>query len=264
MLMHSLKSLFASVLHKPLSLERRFLRFIAARYSLRPPYQDVPRYAAGEDLRAPFGLLNRSGMIRLAFEFMNGNLMSGDYFEFGCWGARTFRMAFEHHALHFKNKMHFWLFDSFRGLPELSPIDRHPKWKTGDFSTSIGDFCRIATEAGIPKDSYTVIGGYYDETLTAERAANLATRTRAGVVFIDCDLYESTRKVLDFVRPLLQPGTVICFDDFYCFNGRPDRGEQLAVKEFLRGHQDVELVEYLNFGWGGKSYIVHLREGVTS
>ena len=258
--MSFVKSFFTAFLRRPFPLETRLLRFMAARYAMRPPYQDVPSYAAGEDTRAPSGILNRSGMIKLAFEFMAGNLMSGDYFEFGCWGARTFRMAFEHHKVHFESKMHFWLFDSFRGLPALSPIDQHPKWKQGDFCTSLEDWHRIATEAGIPQESYSLIVGFYDDTLTAERAASLALMTKAGVVFLDCDLYQSARKVLDFMRPLLQQGTVLCFDDFYCFNGRPDRGEQLAIKEFLQEHREITLVDYMNFGWHGKSFLVHLQE----
>ncbi|HKW85763.1 MAG TPA: hypothetical protein VJM82_01690, partial [Nitrospiraceae bacterium] len=140
------------------------------------------------------------------------------------------------------------------------PIDQHPKWKQGDFCTSLEDWHRIATEAGIPQESYSLIVGFYDDTLTAERAASLALMTKAGVVFLDCDLYQSARKVLDFMRPLLQQGTVLCFDDFYCFNGRPDRGEQLAIKEFLQEHREITLVDYMNFGWHGKSFLVHLQE----
>lgn len=235
---------------------------LAARYSLRPPSDDAPPYAATEDVLAPPGILNRSGMIALAMSFLHGNRLSGDYFEFGCWSGRTFRLAFRHHHRHFAGRMHFWLFDSFQGLPVLAPIDEHPAWKAGDLATPLEEFHAIADAAGVPRESYTVIPGFYDDTLTAERAAALVSRgVKAGIVYVDCDLYESTRLVLEFVYPLFQPGTVLCLDDFYCFNGAPDRGEQLATSEFLANHADVTLVDYVNFGWHGKSFIVHRRGG---
>lgn len=219
------KSLLAFALRRPFSLETRLIRFLAARYAIRPPHPDVPYYSAGEDARAPFGILNRSEMIRLAYEFLNGNVMSGDYFEFGCWGGRTVRFAYEHHKIHFPGRMHFWLFDSFQGLPKLDPLDEHPKWKAGDLCTALDDFIRIMEDAGIPACSYTATAGYYEQTLTPDLSARIASKAKAGLVYIDCDLYESTRKALEFMYPMLQPGTVICFDDFYCFNGSPERGE---------------------------------------
>jgi len=259
--MKLLTSLIRTALRgRPSSLEKKLLRLLAARYSQRFPFYDAPPYASTEDSEAPNGLLNRSGMIALAFKFMYGNIMTGDYFEFGCATARTVRMAWEHHKHHFEGRMHFWLCDSFKGLPELKAIDKHPKWKAGDFCTPLDVFNGIVEEAGIPRTAYTIIPGYYEETLTGELAQELSSReVKAGIVYIDCDLYESTEKVLEFVRPLLQSGTVICFDDFYCFNGDPERGEQRAMREFLLRHQDVGLVEYVNFGWHGKSVIVHLR-----
>lgn len=262
--MRPVRSLLTAVRRKTWAIERRLVRFLAARYAIRPPDLDAPSYAAGEDVRAPAGVPNRSGMISLAFEFMAGNVMQGDYFEFGCWGGRTFRMAYAHHKALFDGKMHFWLFDSFRGLPALNPADRHPKWQEGDYCTPREDFERIAAEAGIPPDRYTIVEGFYQDTLTPARAAELVASTRAGVVYIDCDLFESTALALEFVRPLLQQGTVLCFDDYYCFNGRPDKGEQRAIAEFLARHSEIAFVDYFHFGWHGRSFLVHLREDAGS
>lgn len=257
--MRSMRALLSTIWRRPFPFEKRLLRLLASRYSFRLPTADAPAFASGEDARAPTGILNRSGMIQLAFEFLRGNLLQGDYFEFGCWGGRTFRMAFDHHGVHFENLMHFWLFDSFSGLPQLTEIDRHPTWKAGDYCTPLEDFLKIADSAGIPRERYTVCEGYYQETLTPELSARLAAQTRAGLVYIDCDLYESTRLVLNFIRPLLQSGTVVCFDDYYCFSGQADRGEQLALKQFLQKNQDVGMLDYVNYSWGGKSFIVQLR-----
>lgn len=255
-----IRSVLASFAHRSTALERRLLRLLAARYSMRPPADDAPPYAATEDLLAPPGILNRSGMIALAMSFMNGNRLRGDYFEFGCWSGRTFRLAVTHHRRYVSGRMHFWLFDSFQGLPALAPVDMHPAWKAGDLTTTLAEFHAIADAARIPREIYTVTSGFYEETLTARRAETLRSRgVKAGLVYVDCDLYESTRLVLEFMAPLFQPGTVLCFDDFYCFDGDPERGEQRAAREFLDRHPDLTLVDYVNFGWHGKSFIVQRR-----
>lgn len=260
--MKILRSWLGALLRRePWSWEMKSLRLLATRYSLRAPLCDAPDYASVEDSEAPYGVINRSGMIALGFNFMYGNLMTGDYFEFGCWTGRTFRMAWEHHKRHFAGRVHFWVYDSFKGLPEPKGIDLHPKWNAGAFCTPIDEFIRIADQAGIQRDRYTVIPGFYEEALTEELVEKMSSQgVKAGIVYIDCDLYESTRRVLEFVYHFVQPGTVICFDDFYCFNGNPDRGEQLAMREFLSAHPDVDFVEYVNFGWHGKSFLVHLRD----
>jgi hypothetical protein len=69
--------------------------------------------------------------------------------------------------------------------------------------------------------------------------------------------------VLEWIVPFLQSGTIVCFDDWFTFEGRPDRGEQLAAREFLEAHPDVAFVDYFQFGWHGKSFIAHVQERGT-
>jgi hypothetical protein len=73
--MGRLRTLLSALWRSPFSSERALLRRIAARYAFRWPSHDAPAYAAGEDARGPTGILNRNGMIMLAFEFMNGNVI---------------------------------------------------------------------------------------------------------------------------------------------------------------------------------------------
>jgi O-methyltransferase len=54
------------------------------------------------------------------------------------------------------------------------------------------------------------------------------------VIWVDCDLYESTVPVLDFITEYIQDGTVIIFDDWYSFRADPDRGEQKALAGGVR------------------------------
>jgi hypothetical protein len=41
------------------------------------------------------------------------------------------------------------------------------------------------------------------------------------VVWIDCNFYSSTRTVLDFVKPYLQYGTLMFFEDWFSFRADP-------------------------------------------
>ena len=246
----------------PTRPESTVLRAIATRYRRRDPSAAAPWYVAVEDREAPDGVLNRSGMLALAWWFLYGNFRSGDYLEFGSFQGRTFRLAYEHHRPNHDGKVHFWLFDSFKGLPEPEGIDAHPVWHEGRLAMSVEELHAVAERAGIPREAYTPIEGYYEDSLTPELRARLVDQgVKAGVVFVDCDYYASTRDVLEFVVPLLQPGTVICFDDWFHYDARPDRGEQLATREWLERHPEIELVDYHLFGWHGKSFVVHLRDG---
>ena len=77
------------------------------------------------------------------------------------------------------------------------------------------------------------------------------------MIFVDCDLYASTVSVLRFIKNVIINGCILAFDDWYCFNGDPNKGEQKAFKEFLDTNDDLSVSEYLNFGWHGKSFILH-------
>jgi len=186
--------------------------------------------------------------------FLAFNHVEGDYLEFGVWGGITFTFAHKHSRKHGLT-MHLYGFDSFKGLPKPEGIDVHPQWAEGAMTVSMEDFEKLLKQRGILQSEYTLVPGYYTESLTPTKLDELKL-TKAALVYIDCDLYESTVPVLRFVLPLLQTGTVIAFDDWYSFNGDPDRGGQLALKEFLQQNSEIRLNDYLNFGWHGKSFIV--------
>lgn len=169
--------------------------------------------------------------------------IDGYYFEFGCHEANTMRMAWKHFRYLFK--WDFVAFDSFEGLPEIAEIDRQEIWAKGRLKTAEDTFVDIVTGAGMPRDRLTVVKGFYDRSLTPVLAARLKPR-KAAVVYIDCDLYESTVPVLEFIRDFLQPGTVIVFDDWNCFLGDPERGERRAWAEFTARHPELRFVPFVS------------------
>ena len=191
-------------------------------------------------------------------EFVAYNQIEGDYLEFGCCGAHTFRYAFDAMRAR-KLKQHLYGFDSFEGLPKSDGVDVHPNFPEGTFTQSQEDFERVLQNHGINPSTYTLIKGFYREVLTQDLKRKLPLK-KAAVIYIDCDLYESTREALYFVVDYLQTGTVICFDDYFCYNGDPDRGESLAKKEFLAEHTRVSMRPYFTYGWHGKAFICKLQD----
>jgi hypothetical protein len=87
----------------------------------------------------------------------------------------------------------------------------------------------------MPREKLTTVRGFYDQSLNDALRYRLAGK-KAAVVYVDCDLYKSTVPVLQFVRPFLQKGTVIVFDDWNCYHGDPTLGERRAWAEFCVAH----------------------------
>jgi benzoyl-CoA reductase/2-hydroxyglutaryl-CoA dehydratase subunit BcrC/BadD/HgdB len=95
--------------------------------------------------------------------------------------------------------------------------------------------------------------------LNPQTSDRLAGRS-AAIVYIDCDLYASTKHVLQFVKQFLVDGTIVCFDDYYNYKANPEQGEQLAVKEFLEEQNEVKFIGWFDYSPLGKSFIVRRNE----
>jgi hypothetical protein len=96
------------------------------------------------------------------------------------------------------------------------------------------------------------VPGYFDETLK-----ELETDRKFAVAWIDCDLYESTVPVLEWLADKLVDGAVVCFDDWFTFRGKPDKGEQRAAAEWLERNPSISLMQYRDFHWAGRSFLFH-------
>ena len=92
--------------------------------------------------------------------------IDGYYFEFGCHGAHTMRMAYDcfHHLFDWT----YVAFDSFEGLPEIAPIDKQEIWEKGKLKTTEDEFVKKVTRHGLPKDKLITIKGFYDQVLNDE------------------------------------------------------------------------------------------------
>ncbi|MDB0053305.1 class I SAM-dependent methyltransferase [Alphaproteobacteria bacterium] len=179
--------------------------------------------------------------------------LPNSYFEFGCHSARTFSAAARAARYLKMRDMEFYAFDSFEGLPEVVKKD-DGFFKTSSFYTNMPDFLRLLKKnSGLELPKSNCIKGYYKESLTSKLLSKLP---KAGVVHIDVDLYSSTVEVLKFIKPLLVCGTVLIFDDWYCFPPSESKGEKRAFEEFCADHPNFKTEVWKNYSTFGKSFFV--------
>ena len=224
---------------------------------MRPSF----RYSFGfSALNLAFEYSHREKVLKQAMEFVRTNKLEGDYLEFGVYRGGTFMPAYHFSKRILKNSMKFYAFDSFEGLPEPTGVDTEVKeFQKGEYSCSLDEFKKILKGNQVNLSDVIFIPGWYNETLNQKTKEELNIQ-KVAVVYIDCDLYESTVPVLDFITDYLQDGTIIIFDDWFHFKGNPDRGEQKAFAEWLNKNPEIKTSEFHKFGGYLNSFIVHKKE----
>jgi len=180
-------------------------------------------------------------------------LMPHAYFEFGCHSARTFSSVIRAANFLGMKDMEFYAFDSFQGLPKTE-ADVDGIFVEGEFHTSLPTFLsNVRQYSGKELDKKYIVEGFYSESLTDSVKKRMP---KAGIIHIDVDLYSSTVSVLEFVKESLVVGTVLIFDDWYCFPPGKDMGEKKALNEFLEKYPSITLEEWKSYSTFGKSFFV--------
>lgn len=194
-------------------------------------------------------------MLDQAMKAMKSWRLHGDYLEFGVYRGRSFIHAYKA-AEKREFDMHFYAFDSFQGLPELIDEERsYQHFEQGQYACTEEEFRSILLAESVDLDRVTMVPGFYDQSLTEALRDRLPVR-QAAIVWIDCDLYESTVPVLDFVTPYLRTGSFLIFDDWFSFGMDPLAGEYRATREWLERNPHLRLVQYRTFGTSGAAFIV--------
>ena len=162
------------------------------------------------------------------------NNIEGDFLEFGVYRGSSFIEFIKLFERYLKNEtIKYYAFDTFEGLP----FGEGAKWKTNDFLVSKKDFKNCLIKNGVDLNKTKIVKGNYLDVLSNELKKNY-TLEKASVIHIDCDLYLSTKAVLDFIDSLLVPGSIIIFDEYEMGAWKAEKGEKQAFKEFK---------EYKNF-----------------
>jgi hypothetical protein len=235
------------------------------------------RTALGRFVIAP-DFVDTNSISYRAASLIAAEKIEGDYLEFGVYRGDSFVSAYRGVEKAFENsstpgawnldedcaerrriwnQMRFFAFDSFQGLPSLAGADRRTRdFAPGKYRCSREEFTSHLVKARVDMERVRVVAGWFDDVLNEETIERHCLRT-AAIVHIDCDLYESARTVLRFLTPLVTDGTVVIFDDWYCYRGHPNFGEQKACREWLEANPDLHLTEYQKEGPWKNSFIVN-------
>ncbi len=166
------------------------------------------------------------------YELLKSTLdVPGDIVEFGSWrGANLMLFAKTLKILdpHCGKVVH--CFDSFEGLTQFVKEDGAAKDLAGKYRGSLEEL-KDMIELCQLKDDVVFHKGYVEETLPVFTKSNPAQSF--SFVYIDTDLYESTRTILNELHPRLCKGGVFVFDEW---NSGIYPGEGMAANEFLKAH----------------------------
>ena len=214
------------------------------------------------ELQQLLGYTPQEAALSDAMDFAKWSELDGDYLEFGVYEGRRLASAFHFARRNGLKAMRFHAFDSFQGLPAPTGVDAEgfKQFDQGEYAADVQRFRDNILKSGVDLEKVSVVPGWFSDTLTDDTKKKIGVQS-AAVVWVDCDLYESTVPVLEFITDCVRDGTVIIFDDWFCFRGDPGRGEQRAFSEWLDRNPDISASEFHKFGWHGNSFILHRADG---
>ena len=231
----------------------KFLRGILVFLRSRHIYSAWKIYTLSDETNKYQHITEAMNYLRIAGA---NNRLPNTYFEFGCHSGRTFSAAINAANYLKMDGCEFHAFDSFGGLPQTSDADGY--FQEGTFNTSEKDFVKIVKRrTGKKISSKYIHKGFYSKSLTKELQESLP---KAGVIYVDVDLYSSTIELFEFMKPLLSNGGLVLFDDWYCFPFGNEGGEGLAMKEFLEQNKNIELIPWKSFSTFGQSFFIKIKE----
>jgi O-methyltransferase len=114
--------------------------------------------------------------------------------------------------------------DTFEGIPDNN--EESISYAGSTYFASQEEVIDRFKEEGI--DNYHLYKGLFSETIDE---LNKCCK-KAAIVNIDGDLYSSAVDTLNSVKPLIQNGTVLLFDDYNAFMASNNKGERKAFLEF--------------------------------
>ena len=61
---------------------------------------------------------------------------------------------------------------------------------------------------------------------------------------------------LEYIQPILQPGSIIIIDDYYAYKGDENLGPCGAFNRFLNKYTTIKARSFADYGYWGKAFII--------
>ena len=198
--------------------------------------------------------LERVYALKTAVQYVVNNNISGSYVECGVWkGGSCMMIANTLMQLNALSE-EIWLYDTFSGMTNptnddieietnlkgmelLENIDKSTDDKFNMWAYAPKDIVIKNMEStGFPTDKIKYIQGKVEETLIQHRPSKIA------LLRLDTDWYESTKKELEDLYPLLVNGGVLIIDDYGHFEGA-----KKAVDEYFKKINQYPLMHRIDY-----------------
>jgi hypothetical protein len=211
------------------------------------------------------------GVFHRVWGYIVTNQIYGDYLEFGVYKGDTMLSSHCQYIIFrqwMKNEIcsserwrkkqieefynfhaSFYGFDSFEGIPEND--EDKVAFNKGTYCMSKEFVEARLLKNGVKSNYLHLIKSYFSHLSDTD------IPTKASVIHIDSDLFESAKQALDLCKDSIQQGTIILFDDYNCFNSRNDKGERKALLEFAK-NSGFELEKWFSYKYVGQAFICHL------
>lgn len=185
------------------------------------------------------------------------DLLEGrDYMEFGIYrGFNVWYAQAQLRSWGIKD-CNFYGYDSFFGLPPVEGIDAGGAFAEGDFYASKEEVEIFLNRFNTDWERTRLIPGFFSESLTPENKAAHNNRPFSLCV-VDCDLYSSAVEVLSYIESMVADNSIIWFDDWGDYGDDPEKGEQLAFKEFLEKNSSISAEAFTVDGGSGHGFILN-------
>ena len=214
----------------------------------------------------------RTDAFKTCIRFINYEKVMGDVCEFGVYTGRSFATLAHLHNTYgvTENRVNaqdtptrtFYGFDSWEGLPADS--ENHPRWVQGLFKCNHSYHPTIAQQDVVTPEHvsaffksvgidtpHVLVKSSYDELDKLPETIN-----SIALCHIDCDLFDSTKIVLNLIKSKLVNGSIIMFDDWYNYKGDPTKGEQRAFREFLQENTHIHAEEFIRYATFCKAFVM--------